>query len=176
MSSHIAATPGADTPNAALMQSLNRKDYTMNQGSKTMPRWAQWLTGLAMLALALTAGALSLAMNLAAGIAIGIAVAIAFGLSDVAKILIPVTCQAIGWTGHLRATYYMASAISIVCACLYLADQFGGDIALKENAAQLTANADQHIIDLRASLASVRKMAEGEAVKGGCGPKCQAHQ
>jgi hypothetical protein len=113
-------------------------------------------------------------MNISAGLAVGVAVAIAFGLSDVAKVLVPVVCQAIGWTRHLRSVYAVASVVSIVCACLYLADQFGGTIAAKENAAAVTENTDRHIEDMRASLTSVREMASTEAQHGGCGPKCSA--
>jgi hypothetical protein len=142
--------------------------------NKPLPKIAQWSAGLALLAVALTAGALSLAMNIAAGLAIGATVAIAFGLSDVAKILIPVTCQAIGWNLHLKTVYAVAAIVSVVCAGLYLADQFGENIAAKENAATITANTDQQIEDLRASIATARKMADDEAGRGGCGPKCQA--
>jgi hypothetical protein len=143
--------------------------------NKPLARWVQWSAGLALLAVALTAGALSLAMNIAAGLAIGAAVAIAFALSDVAKILIPVTCQAIGWNLHLKTVYAVAAIVSVICAGLYLADQFGENIAAKENAATITANTDQQIEDLRASIATARKMADDEAGRGGCGPKCQAH-
>jgi hypothetical protein len=141
--------------------------------NKPLARWAQWTAGLALLAVAITAGALSLAMNIAAGLAIGLAVAIAFALSDVAKILIPVTCQAIGWNLHLKAVYSVAAIVSVICASLYLADQFGENIATKGNAATITANTDQQIEDLRASIATAREMATDEAKRGGCGPKCQ---
>lgn len=52
---------------------------------KTLPRWAQWLVGFGLLAVALTAGGPSLAMNIAVGLAVGFAVAIAFTPSDVAR-------------------------------------------------------------------------------------------
>jgi hypothetical protein len=144
----------------------------MTKGTK-IPPWAKWLAGLALMATALTAAGLSLAMNITAGLAVGVAVAIAFGLSDVAKVLVPVTCQALGWTSHLRSVYAVASIVSVACACLYLADQFGGAIAAKENAAAVSENTDQHIKDLRASLTSVREMATAESQRGGCGPKCE---
>jgi hypothetical protein len=91
----------------------------------------------------------------------------------VAKVLVPVVCQAIGWTKHLRSVYAVASVVSVVCACLYLADQFGEVIAAKTDAAAITASTDRHIEDMRASLTSVRKMASAESQRGGCGPKCQ---
>jgi hypothetical protein len=144
------------------------------QKVSTIPNWAKWLAGLALMATALTAAGLSLAMNLSAGLAVGVAVAIAFGLSDIAKILMPVVANGIGWTKHTRSVYAVASIVSVVCACLYLADQFGEVIAAKTAAAAVTASTEQHIDDMRASLTSVRDMATEESQRGGCGPKCQA--
>lgn len=143
------------------------------KNSSTIPRWAKWLAGLALMATALTAAGLSLAMNISAGLAVGVAVAIAFGLSDVAKILMPIVANGIGWTRHTKTVYAVASIVSVVCACLYLADQFGEVIAGKEDAASVAQSTDQHIADLRASLDSARTMAAQEAQRGGCGPRCR---
>ena len=140
--------------------------------NRTLPRWAQWAAGLALLATALTAAGLSLAMNLAAGLGVGLAVAIAFGLSDVAKVLMPVVANGVGWNGYRRGVYVTASIVSVVCACLFLADQFGERIAAREDATAVTQSTERHVSDLRASLASAREMAATEAQRGGCGPRC----
>jgi hypothetical protein len=146
----------------------------MQQQSRSLPRWAQYASGISLLAVALTAGGLSLAMNISSGLALSAAIAIAFALSDIGKMLLPVVCQAIGWTRHLRAAYLIASLVSGLCAICFLADRFGADIAAKENATALSVHADQQIADLRHSLASIRDMAADEAKRGGCGAKCQS--
>jgi hypothetical protein len=125
------------------------------------------------MATALTAAGLSLAMNISAGLAVGVAVAIAFGLSDAAKVLMPIVANGIGWPKHLKTVYAVASVVSVVCACFYLADQFGHVIAAKENTAATTQNTKQHIADLRASLDSARTVAAQESQRGGCGPRCR---
>ena len=146
----------------------------MNQESKHLPKWAQWLSGIALMSAVLTASGLSLAMNLTAGLSIGVMVAIAFGLSDVTKVLLPIVCQAIGWTRHLKTTYIVASVVSVVCAVCFLADQFGQDIAGKENAAAISVNLDLRIDDLRMSAKKMRADAFAEGQRGGCGDNCKA--
>lgn len=132
------------------------------------------VSGVALLAAALTAAGLSFMMNITAGLAVSLAVAIAFALSDVVKVLIPITCQAIGWNNHLRSIYVAASLISLVCASLFLADQFGAVMASKQNTAAVISTTEQQISDIRASLKDARSMALAESQRGGCGPKCKA--
>lgn len=90
----------------------------MTEKSKTLPRWAQWLAGLALLITALTAGGLSLAVNVIAGLGISLAVAIAYGLADCGKLLLPIVCQAVGWHAHTRLAYIVVSVVSVLCAIL----------------------------------------------------------
>jgi hypothetical protein len=116
------------------------------------------------MALVLTAGGLSLAMNVTAGLGVGIALAVAFGLSDVTKVIMPIVCEAIGWDSFSKWLYRAASVISVICAVLFLADQFGADIAGKENAAAIVSNADQRIDDLREQLKTTQ--AEQSALLG----------
>jgi len=141
--------------------------------SNTVPRWIQGISGIALLFIALAAAGLSLAVNWIAGMMVGLPIAVMFALSDTAKILVPVICQAIGFNRHLRATYIVASVVSVLCALLAMADYFGSRLAETDNRATITANSDQRIDDLRASLASVRTMAAEEAQRGGCGDKCK---
>lgn len=142
--------------------------------TSTIPRWGQWASGVSLLAVALTAGALSLAVNVVAGLSVALPVAVMFGLSDVGKVLVPVVCQAIGWNRHLRTTYWLAATVSVICALIATADMFGLRLASIDNAAKGANLTGQQITELRASLASVRKMASDEAQRGGCGPKCKA--
>ena len=142
--------------------------------SNEVSRVTKVISGVALLAAALTAAGLSFMMNVTAGLAVSISVAIAFGLSDIVKVLVPITCQAIGWNKHLRVIYIAASLISIICASLFLADQFGTVIAAKQNTAAVISTTEQQITDIRASLKDARSMALAESQRGGCGPKCKA--
>lgn len=142
--------------------------------SNAIPRWGQWASGISLLIVAMTAAAISLAVNFQAGLVVHIAIAAMLGLSDVGKILIPVVCQAIGWSLQSRATYAVASVTSVVCAFIFMGAMFDAQHAKTVNQTVLTANADQQIRDLRQSLASTRQMASEEAKRGGCGPKCQS--
>lgn len=140
----------------------------------TIPRWGQWASGVSLLVVALTAGALSLAVNVVAGLSVALPVAVMFGLSDVGKVLVPVVCQAIGWNRHLRTTYWLAATVSVICALIATADMFGLRLAAIDHTAKGVSLSGQQITELRTSLASVRKMASDEAQRGGCGPKCKA--
>lgn len=148
----------------------------MNQKSKSLPRWAQWAAGLALLATALTAGGLSLAVNVIAGLGVGLAVAIAYGLADCGKLLLPIVCQAIGWKVHTLTAYIVVSIVSILCAICYLADMNGGDLIQREHAVAAHADQAEEIERMEAYVASLRGMAANEAARGGCGPNCQAIQ
>jgi len=145
----------------------------MNRNN-TPPRWIQGLSGIALLLIALAAAGLSLAVNLIAGMMVGLPIAIMFALSDTAKIMVPVVCQAIGFNRHLKATYIAASIVSVLCALLAMADYFGSRLAEIENKAQIVTMSEQRVNDLRSSLTTVRKMAAEEAQRGGCGPNCRA--
>lgn len=142
--------------------------------SNQVSRVTKVVSGVALLSAALTAAGLSFIMNVTAGLAVSLSVAVAFALSDVVKVLVPITCQAIGWNKHLRVIYIVASLISVVCASLFLADQFGHVMATKQNTATVINTTEQQISDIRASLKDARAMALSESQRGGCGPKCKA--
>jgi hypothetical protein len=144
--------------------------------NKPLARWAQWSAGLALLAVALTAGGLSLAVNITAGLGVGLAVAVAYGLADCGKLLLPIVCTGIGWNVHTRGAYAVVSVVSILCAICYLADANGGQLIEREHAATVQADNAQQIAELEAELATLRKLAADEAGNGGCGPQCKALQ
>jgi len=129
----------------------------MTKHSK-LSRPAQWISGIVLMMLAVSAGLLSLYFNLSSGLALGVGIAIAFGLSDVAKIVLPIVCAAIGWTAHLRLAYYTATIVSIVCAVCYLADRFGTDLVSKERANQGYEDNGRRIAELESRLSDAQAM------------------
>jgi hypothetical protein len=166
---NCANSPGRAKPLTITL----RKDLTMSSNTK-LSRPTQWISGIVLMSAAVSAGGLSLYFNLTSGLALGVGVAIAFGLSDVSKIALPIVCQAIGWTKHLRLTYYTATAVSIICAVCYLADRFGTDLVSKERANQGYEDNGRRIAELESRLSDSQAMVVAEASKGGCGPRCEA--
>ena len=144
--------------------------------SSRLPRWGQWAAGLALMLVALTAGGLSMGMNIAYGLQAGPAVAVAYGLSDAAKLLIPVVAVAIGWRGHLRLAAVLAAVVSVWCAMNYLADQHGGQLLERQHAQAVYADTGKRIEELESRLKTAREGVAYEIANGGCGPNCRAHQ
>jgi hypothetical protein len=142
--------------------------------NRPLPKLAQWSAGLALLAVALTAGGLSLAVNITAGLGVGLAVAVAYGLADCGKLLLPIVCTGIGWTWHTRAAYFVVSLVSVLCAICYLADANGGAVLQAEHAATVQADNAKQIAELEGELAMASQLAADEADRGGCGPNCRA--
>lgn len=142
----------------------------MDQDNKSLPRWGQWAAGLGLMAVALTAGGLSLAINVTAGLGIGIAAAVAYGLSDVAKLLLPVTCAAIGWNWHLRTAYAVVSVVSVLCAVVYLADIHAASVVSAEHRTDVRAATVATVADLESQLARLQAAADAEAATG-IGPR-----
>lgn len=141
---------------------------------KALSRPTQWISGIVLMSVAISAGGLSLYFNLSSGLALGVGIAIAFGLSDISKIVLPIVCQAIGWTKHLRLAYYTATCVSILCAVCYLADKFGTDLVSKERANQGYEDNGRRIAELENRLSDAQAMVVAEAANGGCGPRCEA--
>jgi hypothetical protein len=144
--------------------------------STRLPLWGQWAAGLALMLVALTAGGLSMGMNIAYGLQAGPAVAVAYGLSDAAKLLIPVVAVAIGWRAHLRLAAILAAIVSVWCAMNYLADQHGGQLLKRQHDHAVYAAAGKRIEELEARLKAAREGIAFEIANGGCGPKCRGHQ
>lgn len=142
----------------------------------TLPRLAQWSAGVGLMAVALTAGGLSFAVNVTAGLGIGLGVAVAYGLADCGKLLLPIVCRGIGWSIHTRTAYIVVSLVSVLCACLYLADANGGDLLNREHAATVQTDNAKRIAELEQDVARTRDLAAQEAARGGCGPQCKALQ
>jgi len=157
--------------------------------SSTLPRWAQWAAGITLMIVAVTAGALSLAVNVTYGLGAGLALAVAYGLSDVAKLTLPIVATGIGWSRHMRIVAIVAAAVSVWCAANYFADTEGqrllnashqtGQVEAAKNergrlqdelaALGTTGNADV----LGKRLANLDQAVKDEAAAGGCGPECR---
>jgi hypothetical protein len=144
--------------------------------STRLPLWGQYAAGLALMLVAVTAGGLSMGMNIAYGLEAGPAVAVAYGLSDAAKLLIPVVAVAIGWRGHLRLAAVLAALVSVWCAMNYLADQHGSQLLERRHAHAVHADTGKRIKELEARLKAAREGVAYEIANGGCGPNCRDHQ
>lgn len=129
--------------------------------------------GSILLVASITAGSLSFAMNVISGLSLSLMVGVAFGFSDIVKILLPVISTEIGWNKHLRFTYYFASVISIICAMLFMADQFGQQMLYRKDATASVAALDETIKLTRSSAERMRSEAFEEGERGGCKTKCK---
>lgn len=146
----------------------------MNESSKveSLATWGCWVSGVALLLVAIAAGGLSLAINVIAGLSVGLPIAIMFGLSDVGKVLIPIVCQAIGWDSRMTTIYRAAAIVSVSCAVFTVVDMFGTQFAELDVGKQKIIAAEQVYADLKANAVAARKMADDEAKRGGCGENC----
>ena len=139
-----------------------------------LPRWARYAAAGVLLAVALTAGALSLALNVMHGLEAGLAAAIAFGLADIGKILLPVVAGMIGWSRQMRATAAICVAVSLWSAVNVYLDGAGRELLVKQHGAMVYAEAEKQITELEREAASLRSLAAAEAGKGGCRQNCRA--
>jgi hypothetical protein len=156
----------------------------------TARQWGQLVTGLVLLAIALTATGLSLYINVSYGSQIGTAAAIASGLSDAALAIIPIVGVAIGWSRQLRAAFIVCALYSVWTASNYMADHYGQHfvskqheasehLVLKDRTRSLQAKLDQiteqgTVKSLTGQVELKAAQAQRESQRGGCGPKCEA--
>lgn len=161
------------------------------QTSTTMPRWGQLAVGGVTLAIAVTAGAVSLTLNVLAH-ADNLPSAIAYGLADVGKIAIPVVAAAIGWTWQTRATLLVCALASMASVSVYLYDTHGAALFARDAQANTYAGTQADITQARAELAAITETgtadalasaarlasdrAAAEAANGGCRKSCIAAQ
>ena len=139
-----------------------------------LPRWVRYAAGGVLMAVAVTAGGLSLALNVMHGMEAGLAAGIAFGLADIGKILLPVVAGIIGWSRQMRATAAICVAVSLWSAVNVYLDGAGRDLLVKQHGALVYAEAEKQIAELEREAASLRSLAAAEAGKGGCRQNCRA--
>lgn len=142
---------------------------------KSLPLWGQWAAGLVLMSTAVSAGALSLAVNITYGLGAGLAAAIAYGLSDAAKLSLPVVAAGIGWSRQMRLAAIAAAVVSIWCAANYFADTEGARLLAARHGETVYADQARQIAELEARLAAAQAAAEDERKSGGCGRRCKAH-
>lgn len=156
----------------------------------TARQWGQLIVGICLLAIALTATALSLYINISYGAQIGTAAAVASGLSDVALAIIPVVAVAVGWSRQLRAAFIICAIYSVWTATNYMADHYGQHfvskrheasehLVLKDRIASLEAKLDRiteqgTVKSLSEQVEIKAAQAKREGNRGYCGPKCEA--
>ena len=139
-----------------------------------LPRWVRYAAGGVLMAVAVTAGGLSLTLNVMHGMEAGLAAGIAFGLADIGKILLPVVAGIIGWSRQMRATAAICVAVSLWSAVNVYLDGAGRDLLVKQHGALVYAEAGKQITELEREAASLRSLAAAEAGKGGCRQNCRA--
>ena len=139
-----------------------------------LPRWAKWAAGDVLMAVAVTAGAVSLILNVAHGLETGVAAGVAFGLAETAKIIIPVVAGLIGWSLQMRLTAAICVVVSLWCAVNYYADTQGRELLARVHGEKIYADAEKQITELEAEAARLSSLAAEEAERGGCGPNCRA--
>ena len=140
----------------------------------TLPLWGGRVLGGALLAVAVTAGAISLTLNAVHGLEAGLAAGLAFGLADIGKILLPVVAGLIGWSRQMKATAAICVAVSLWSAVNVYLDGAGRDLLAKQHGQSVYAEVQKQLAELEAELSSLRTLVAAEAAKGGCGRNCRA--
>ncbi len=138
------------------------KKYTR----KSMPAWAAWSIGLALLAIVFTAGGLSLYINVAVGLTMGLAAAVMFGLGDVVKMVLPIVMNVTGKHPVIRITYWVVAFVSFFCAFLAVADMFGLRFVEDQTAKKIESVSSERLAGLKESLKTSRELLQKEIENG----------
>jgi hypothetical protein len=148
------------------------------------------LLGILFALLALSAGMISLLINISFGLQTSMVAAAVFGLSDGAKILLPMAAAALGgWNMRRRMAWLIALIISVAAALSSLLEDEAGRIQASKLAANATITAHTVEANARQELAGIREVlptavlqrladeagaeAAREETSGGCGERCR---
>jgi hypothetical protein len=151
------------------------------------------LLGILFALLALSAGMISLLINISFGLQTSLVAAAVFGLSDGAKILLPMAAAALGgWNMRRRMAWLIAVIISVAAALSSLLEDEAGRIQASKMAANATITAHAVEADARQELAGIREVlpsavlqrladeagaeAAREETSGGCGERCRTQK
>ena len=154
------------------------------------PGVGQYVLGIILGTLAITAGGLSLTMNYAFGLQSSVIMAAIFVVSDLAKIILPITTAALGgWNAHRKTVYLVAVAISVLAAVSYLLQTQADRLIASNSESRLLAGANIDAKRIRRELGNISETmsaatlhrlvkekqaaAEREAAREFCGPKCE---
>jgi hypothetical protein len=151
------------------------------------------LLGIVFAALALTAGAISLMINVSFGWQTSLVAAAVFGLSDGAKIVLPMAAAALGgWNSRRRIAWLVAVMISVAAALSSLLEDDAGRVQASQTVAEAASRARAEEAHARQQLAQIteafsaqvlQKLADDagaeaarEEALGGCGGRCRAQK
>jgi hypothetical protein len=151
------------------------------------------LLGILFVLLALSAGMISLVINISFGLQTSMIAAAVFGLSDGAKILLPMAAAALGgWNMRRRMAWLVAVIISVAAALSSLLEDEAGRIQASKMAADATSSAHAVEANARQELAGIREVlpaavlqrladeagaeAAREETSGGCGERCRTQK
>jgi hypothetical protein len=151
------------------------------------------LLGILFAVLALSAGMISLLINISFGLQSSVVAAAVFGLSDGAKILLPMAAVALGgWNLRRRLAWLIAVAISVAAALSSLLEDETARIQASKVAASAASAAQADETNARQELAGIREPlpaavlqrladdagaeAAREEASGGCGERCRTQK
>jgi hypothetical protein len=154
---------------------------------------AAHLLGIGFGLLALTAGGISLMINIAFGWKTSIVAAAVFGLSDGAKILLPMAAAVLGgWNVRRRLAWLVAVLISVAAALSSLLEADAQRIYASQASANAARVAVTEEMGTRQDLAAIKETLPTEALRkltsearaeaareeasGGCGERCRAQK
>jgi hypothetical protein len=153
------------------------------------PGIGQYALGTTFGILALAAGGISLGMNVTFGLQAGIVTAAIFGLSDCAKMILPVVTAALGWNTRRRIAWIVAVIISVAAAVSYLLESEASRLIQSQHAETAHNGAQADMSRVRRELAAITETGsvealealgrakkadvDAEAANGGCLTKCQ---
>jgi hypothetical protein len=120
-----------------------------------LPRWALWIVGLTLLALATGAAVVGLLINIEYARPSGWLMVAAFGFGEVGEWLIPLVCGAIGWTWQMRLSLVVCAFTSVWCIGNHLADIQASSILGMEHSARQYKGASADADQARAVLARI---------------------
>jgi hypothetical protein len=120
-----------------------------------LPRWALWIVGLTLLALATGAAAVGLLINIEYARPSGWLMVAAFGFGEVGEWLIPLVCGAVGWTWQMRLSLFVCAFTSVWCIGNHLADRQAGALLGMEHSTRRYKGASADADRARAVLARI---------------------
>jgi hypothetical protein len=147
------------------------------------------LLGILFALLALSAGMISLLINVSFGLQTSLVAAAVFGLSDGAKILLPMAAAALGGWNMRRRLAWLVAVISVAAALSSLLEDEAGRIQASKVAASVASAARAYEAHARQELAGIHELlpvavlqrladeagaeAAREEALGGCGERCR---
>ena len=139
----------------------------------TSARIGQGISGAVLLLIAMTAGATGFYINVSHGLEVSNTAGIIFGLSDLAKISLPIVAGVIGWSFQTRITATVCVAFSLFCAYNAYTGSSSQILAGKQHGANQYSIAQSTVKSLETEVAKLDADARAEAARGGCGKQCK---